>query len=814
MLDFSNYTTTALDGNELSFDEFKKIVIKDFQIALESRQASLLGRKEVLTGKAKFGIFGDGKELAQIAMAKVFQKGDFRSGYYRDQTFMFAANISNVSEFFAQLYAHTDLAFDPHSAGRAMSCHYATRSLNEQGDWNNLMEIKNTSADISPTGGQMPRLVGLAYASKLYRENPALKYLSNFSHNGNEIAFGTIGNASTSEGLFFESINAAGVLQIPMLISVWDDAYGISVPAAYHTTKEDISEALKGFQRDESGEGFEIFQAKGWDYAELCETYEKAARICREHHVPVLVHVQEMTQPQGHSTSGSHERYKSRERLTWETEFDCIKKMREWMIDSAIATDEELTLLETNAKKEVRDAQKKAWADFSAPVNTEIQNVHACLENIESRMVEKEALDEIRSGLFATIEPSHKDVYSAVRRALWLLRFEHVDVKIQLEELYNRLKLENADRYNSYLFTESAESTQCIKEVKPEYSEFSRTVDGREILQACFDAALERDPRILAFGEDVGRIGDVNQGFAGLQQKYGELRVIDTGIREATIIGQGIGLAMRGLKPIAEIQYLDYLIFGLEPLSDDLATLAYRTKGGQKAPLIVRTRGHRLEGTWHAGSPMGMILNTLRGMHVLVPRNMTQAAGFYNTLLRSDEPAIVIECLNAYRLKEKMPENIGEFTLLLGHPELLSEGKDITIVTYGACCRIAMEAVLYLKEIGIEVELIDVQTLLPFDLTETILASVKKTNRILFLDEDVPGGASAFMMQEVLEKQGAFKYLDVEPRTLSGQAHRTAYGTDGDYFSKPNADDVFEMVYSMMQETSPDQYPPIYKSHF
>ena len=810
MLEIIDNTTAALDGFELSFEEFKKIVIGDYRVVLESRQASMLGRKEVLTGKAKFGIFGDGKEVAQVAMAKVFQNGDFRSGYYRDQTFMFASGISDVSEFFAQLYAHTDLAYDPHSGGRAMSCHYATRSIDEQGNWKNLMQMKNTSADISPTGGQMPRLVGLAYASKMYRQNPELKGMDTFSNNGNEIAFGTIGNASTSEGLFFEAINAAGVLQIPMLISVWDDEYGISVPAEFHTTKKNISEALKGFQRDENGAGFEIFQVNGWDYAALCETYEKAARICREEHVPVIVHVREMTQPQGHSTSGSHERYKSRERLDWELAHDCNKKMREWMVDSAIATEQELELLEYEARISVRDTQKKAWVDYSATIKADMLEVRNCLERMQQEIQDGEALDEISASLFATIDPSNKDVFSAVRRALWLCRFEHTPSKNELESLHQRLIKENEERYSSHLFTDTAESPLKIEVVKPVYTETSRVVDGREVLQACFDANLERDPRILAFGEDVGRIGDVNQGFAGLQQKFGDNRVIDTGIREATIIGQGIGLALRGLRPIAEIQYLDYLLFGLEPLSDDLATLSYRTKAGQKAPLIVRTRGHRLEGTWHSGSPLGMILNSIRGIHVLVPRNMTQAAGFYNTLLRSDEPALVIECLNAYRLKENLPENVGEFTVALGQPEILSVGKDVTIVTYGACCKVAMEAVVYLQGIGIEVELIDVQTLLPFDINHVILDSIKKTSRVLFLDEDIPGGGTAYMMQQVIEKQGAYFHLDAAPRILSAKDHRTAYGTDGDYFSKPNPEDVFETVYAMMQETNEELYPKMF----
>jgi pyruvate/2-oxoglutarate/acetoin dehydrogenase E1 component/TPP-dependent pyruvate/acetoin dehydrogenase alpha subunit len=810
MLMISPSYTSPLDDNELSFEEFKELVLKDYKIAVDSRHASMLGRREVLTGKAKFGIFGDGKEIPQIAMAKVFQNGDFRAGYYRDQTFMFATGLSNIPELFAQLYANTDIEMEPHSAGRAMSCHYATRSLNPDGTWRNLMEMKNTSSDISPTGAQMPRLLGLAQASKFYRENPELAQFTQFSHNGNEIAFGTIGNASTSEGLFLEAINAAGVLQVPMLISVWDDDYGISVPAKYHTTKESISEALKGFIGDEKHSGLEIFQVKGWDYPSLCQVYQEAAHICREKHIPVLVHVTELTQPQGHSTSGSHERYKDRERLDWEMEFDCNTQMRKWIIESAISTDEELKELENQSKLEVKEFQKKAWANYNKPIEKEIQNVLDILSKVQLEITEKESLEEIKSHLSSLSEPSYKDVYSSVRRSLWLLRFEPEELKSELKTYFKIIGEENYNRYNSHLFTNTEESALKIKPVAPFYNETSALVDGREILQACFDLALARDPRLLAFGEDVGKIGDVNQGFAGLQQKYGELRVMDTGIREATIIGQGIGLALRGLRPIAEIQYLDYLLFGIEPLSDDLACLSYRTKGGQKAPLIVRTRGHRLEGTFHAGSPLGMIINSLRGMHILTPRNMTQAAGFYNTLFQSDEPALMIECLNAYRLKEKMPINLGDFRLPLGVPEILLKGNDITVITYGACCRVALEASLYLQEVGIEVELIDVQTLLPFDVNHTLVESLRKTNRVLFLDEDLPGGASAYMMQQVLEVQGGYYYLDSRPQTLTAKDHRTAYGSDGDYFCKPSADDVFEKIYGMMAEIEPSRFPKLY----
>jgi pyruvate/2-oxoglutarate/acetoin dehydrogenase E1 component/TPP-dependent pyruvate/acetoin dehydrogenase alpha subunit len=789
--------TSAASGN-LSFDDFKLVVLNDFRIANESRQASLLGRKEVLTGKAKFGIFGDGKEVAQIAMAKVFRDGDFRSGYYRDQTFMFATGMSNVKEFFAQLYAFPNVEAEPCSAGRSMNGHFGTRSLNEDGSWKRLTAMKNSSADISPTAGQMPRLVGLAQASKLYRNNPELASFDNFSINGNEVAFGTIGNASTSEGHFFESINAAGVLQIPMAISIWDDGYGISVHAKYQTTKENISEILKGFQRDDKGEGYEIFRVNGWDYAALCATYETAIDICREKHIPVMIHVQELTQPQGHSTSGSHERYKSKERLEWEADFDCIKKMREWMIASSIATTEELDAIENDAKKYVRTCQKEVWEAFNQPLKSEVVEVVAMLENLAANSAHSSNIQELIKRLQGTVDTIRKDMLMAIRKSLRLTRNEESDARRNIVIWLNQYSNQNYDRYNSKLFTDTEWAALNIPEIKAQYSEDAVELDGREILQACFDAAFERDPRIVAFGEDVGKIGDVNQGFAGLQEKYGEIRISDTGIREATIIGQGIGLAMRGLRPIAEIQYLDYLLYGLQMLSDDLASLSYRTKAGQKAPLIIRTRGHRLEGIWHSGSPIGMIIHALRGIHILVPRNMTQAAGFYNTLLKSDEPALVIECLNGYRLKEALPDNISEFTLPLGIPETLVEGNDITIVTYGSCCRIAQEAVVELSEMGISVELIDVQSLLPFDIHHHILDSLKKTNKVLFFDEDVPGGATSYMMQQVLEVQKGYYHLDAAPRTLTAKPHRPAYGTDGDYFSKPSVDDVVETILEML----------------
>lgn len=799
----------TFDQKELSFDDFKKIVLADYKLANESRQASLLGRKEVLTGKAKFGIFGDGKELAQIAMAKVFANGDFRSGYYRDQTFMMAAGLLTLKEFFAQLYAHTDVNAEPSSAGRSMNGHFGTRLLNEDGSWKSQTKHKNSSSDISPTGGQMPRLLGLAYASKLYRQNPALHEFQDFSILGNEVAFGTIGNASTSEGHFFEAINAAGVLQVPMAISVWDDGYGISVGAEYQTTKQNISEILKGFQRDDSGQGYEIFRVNGWDYASLCETYEAAINVCRKEHVPVLIHVQEMTQPQGHSTSGSHERYKSKDRLNWETEFDCIKKMREWMLETAIADAEELDKIEDEAKKFARESQKAAWAEFNAPIKATLSEAISLMEKCQEELPNL-SLQKNINALKTAIDPSFKDVITETRKVLRALRNIKSSSKNDLLFWYVEQQEINEDRFNSFLFNQTKSSALEVKEIAPEFADEPKWVDGREVLNACFDAAFSRDARIVAFGEDVGKIGDVNQGFAGLQEKYGENRITDTGIREATIMGQGIGLALRGLRPIAEIQYLDYLLYGLQTLSDDLASLSYRTKGGQKAPLIIRTRGHRLEGIWHSGSPISMILGALRGIHVLVPRNMTQAAGMYNTMLQSDEPALIIECLNGYRIKENLPTNIGEFTVPLGKPELLSTGKDVTIVTYGSCCRIAQEAISQLNDLDISVELIDVQTLLPFDLNHSIVESLKKTNRILFLDEDVPGGASAYLMQQVLEVQNGYFHLDGKPRTLSAKPHRPAYGSDGDYFSKPSVEDVVETVYEMMHEANPSKYPAIF----
>lgn len=797
-------STNLLHTGELSFDSFKKIVVNDYRVAFESRQVSILGRKEVLTGKAKFGIFGDGKEVAQLAMAKTFKPGDWRSGYYRDQTFMFAAEMLTITEFFAQLYANTDVKADPSSAGRQMNAHFASRSLNEDGSWKNLTEIKNCVSDISPTGGQMARLVGLGLASKIYRNNPELEYLKNFSINGNEVAFGTIGNASTSEGVFFETINAIGVLQVPVAISIWDDEYGISVPAKYQTTKEDISEILRGFQRDECGEGYDIFKVKGWDYPGLCETYEKAIYTCRENHRPVMIHVTEMTQPQGHSTSGSHERYKTKERLAWEVEYDCLTQMRKWMIESAIADEAELLALEETAKTYVRDCQRKAWIAFNAVIKKEAQEAIELLLAFDDQGVQA-----IAHKLKHTNDLGRKDIISGVRKAIRLLRNTSNSAKDQLVHWYQKQQDQNYEHYNSKLFNETTDKPANVPVISAQFDESDKMVDGREVLNACFDANFARDLRIHAFGEDLGHIGDVNQGFAGMQAKYGLTRVADTGIREMTIIGQGIGLALRGLRPIAEIQYLDYIIYALNVLSDDLACLSYRTKGGQKAPLIIRTRGHRLEGIWHSGSPMGMLLNSLRGIHICVPRNMVQAAGMYNTLLRADEPALVIENLNGYRLKEKLPLNVGEFTVPLGQAEIVRVGSDITIVSYGSTLRLVLEAAEELQKMGIDAEVVDPQTLLPFDEERLCVQSLAKTNKLLVVDEDVPGGGSAFILQQIVEVQKGYYYLDAQPRTLSAKAHRPPYGSDGDYFTKPSVDDIIEKVYEMFYESDPAKFPKL-----
>ncbi|MHA4896161.1 alpha-ketoacid dehydrogenase subunit alpha/beta [Pedobacter sp. PWIIR3] len=803
----SKFTTNPIDASELSFDDFKTIVINDYKIAFESRQASILGRKEVLTGKAKFGIFGDGKEIPQIAMAKAFKKGDWRSGYYRDQTFAFATGICTLKEFFAQLYANPSLEADPSSGGRQMNCHFATRSINEDGSFKDLTQIKNCSSDISPTGGQMARLVGLAYASKLYRQNRELDYLTNFSVSGNEVAFGTIGNASTAEGVFFEAINAAGVLQIPMAISIWDDAYGISVPAKYQTTKEDISEILKGFQRDEHAAGYEIFKVRGWDYPALCEMYQYAIEVCRTEHVPVMIHVTEVTQPLGHSTSGSHERYKDSERLAWEKEYDCIVQMRKWILESAIATEEELTELEETAKTFVRETQREAWNEFLESIQEEKEQAINMINGIANGDAE---VSKIAAKLAATPDALRREVTSSVRKALRLTASQETPERNELLKWYKAQNELNEERYNSKLFTDGVESPLLLEPLAPEYNDQSKMVDGREILNACFEANFKRDLRLVAFGEDLGAIGDVNQGFAGLQAKFGDLRISDTGIREMTIIGQGIGLALRGLKPIAEIQYVDYLLYTLNVLSDDLASLSYRTKAGQKAPLIIRTRGHRLEGVWHSGSPISMILGSLRGLHICVPRNMTQAAGIYNTLFRSDEPALLIECLNGYRLKEKLPENVGEYIVPLGQAEVIRAGTDITVVSYGSTLRIVEEAAEELANFGISVEIIDPQTLLPFDNGQICATSLKKTNKLLVVDEDVPGGGAAFIMQHILENQNGYYHLDGQPRTLTAKAHRPPYGSDGDYFSKPSVDDVVEAVYKMMHDHNAAKYPSIF----
>ncbi|MBL0049333.1 MAG: transketolase [Bacteroidetes bacterium] len=799
------------EKQEFSFESFKESVLSDFKIANESREASLMGRREVLTGKAKFGIFGDGKEVAQLAMARAFKPGDFRAGYYRDQTFMLASGLLSIQEFFAQLYAHPDAKAEPSSAGRSMNGHYSTRFLDEKGNWKDLTKTKNSSSDISPTAGQMPRLLGMAQASYFFRNNPELSSseFEKFSVKGNEIAFGTIGDASTSEGLFWETINAAGVLQVPMIISVWDDGHGISVPKKYQTTKESISEILKGFQRDENTAGIEILKVKGWNYPALVETYEKAAILCRDKHIPVLIHVEEMTQPQGHSTSGSHERYKSKERLQWEVDFDCIKKMREWMISSAIATEEEIQIIEEQSKKTARESKNKAWADFNNPIKAELTAALAMIEAIAKVSNNAAFITKVKEELQAVIDPVRREIIEHSKRVLRIVRNENIPAKDALINYLRQSKIDNSERYNSYLFSESETSIQHISPAQVVYND-EKIVDGREILRDNFDAILEKYKSVVIFGEDSGKIGGVNQGLEGLQKKYGELRVFDTGIREATILGQAIGLALRGLRPIAEIQYLDYLLYAVQIMSDDLATLQYRTKGGQKAPVIIRTRGHRFEGIWHSGSPMGMIINALRGMHICVPRNMTQAAAFYNALLTADEPAIVIEPLMCYRMKEKMPSNVGEFKLQLGIPEILKAGEDVTVITYGYNCHIAVDTAKMLQEVGISIEVIDVQTLLPFDVHHSIVESIKKTNRVIFFDEDVSGGATGFMMQKVLEEQGAYKFLDAEPKTLSAKDHRPPYGSDGNYFSKPSADDLFDMVYALIQEAKPGAFKNIY----
>ncbi|MGI0107118.1 alpha-ketoacid dehydrogenase subunit alpha/beta [Salinimicrobium sp. WS361] len=795
--------------SEISFEDFRAQVVSDYKLAVTSRECSLLGRREVLTGKAKFGIFGDGKEVPQLAWAKVFQNGDFRSGYYRDQTFMMAIGALNIQQFFASLYATTNIEHEPNSAGRQMGGHFATHSLEEDGTWKNLTQQKNSSADISPTAGQMPRLLGLAQASKIYR-NVAGIDANKFSRNGNEIAWGTIGNASTSEGLFWETINAAGVLQVPMVMNVWDDEYGISVHARHQTTKQNISEVLKGFQRDKGeNNGYEIFAVNGWDYPALIETYENASRIAREEHTPVLIHVQQLTQPQGHSTSGSHERYKSEARLQWEREHDCNVKMREWMIATNIATDQELQEIEKDIKKQVRDGKKAAWEAHMAPVKNKVKDVLPVLQRAAESSQNKSFILQLKKELQENKEALKKDILVASRKALRYMRGESSPAKQELIQFIDKYTEEVRPQYSSHLHSSSKYNALNVQPVAPSYGEDSKEVDGRLVLRENFDSIFNKYPEALIFGEDTGEIGDVNQGLEGLQEKYGKLRVADTGIREATILGQGIGMAMRGLRPIAEIQYLDYLLYALQIMSDDLATLQYRTRGKQKAPLIIRTRGHRLEGIWHSGSPMGGILNLIRGIHVLVPRNMTKAAGFYNTLLESDEPALIVESLNGYRLKEKMPVNLGEFKTPLGVVETMREGTDITLVSYGSTLRLVEQAAKELQQVGIDAEVIDVQSLLPFDLNQDIVKSVAKTNRLLVIDEDVPGGASAFIVQKVMEEQNAWRHLDSKPQTLTAKDHRPAYGTDGDYFSKPSVEDIFEKVYEIMNEVDPAQFPQL-----
>lgn len=802
----------------VDFETFKQEVLNDFRLACLSREASLLGRREVLTGKAKFGIFGDGKELAQLALAKQFRDGDFRSGYYRDQTLMMAIGQLSVKEYFAGLYAHTDIEVEPQSGGRQMGGHFSTRNLDADGNWKNLMEQKNSSADISPTGGQMPRLLGLAQASKIYRHHPTLKDLEEFkkfSHNGNEVAFGTIGDASTSEGPFWEVINAAGVLQVPMVMSVWDDGYGISVPREFQTTKGSISQALSGMQRTEDSNGYEILVTKGWDYAHLCETYEKAVRIARTEHVPVLVHVREVNQPQGHSTSGSHERYKSNDRLQWENDFDCIAKFREWILSfnadgQTLATDEELTQIAADAKKAVNEDKRAAWKAFSDVLKQDLDQAIVLLEALANESSNGVFIKKDIEALQKAMEPIRKDIFNTARKALRSVRGENGPARQALISWLEREKAANYDRYSSYLYSESANSALKVTPVAPAYEANPTMEDGRIILRENFRAIFERYPEALIFGEDAGKIGGVNQSLEGLQEQFGELRVSDVGIRECSIIGQGIGMAMRGLRPIAEIQYLDYLLYGIQILSDDLATVQYRTKGGQKAPLIVSTRGHRLEGIWHSGSPMGMIVNSLRGMHVCVPRNMTRAAGFYNTLMAADEPALVIEPLNGYRTKEPMPNNIGDFRIPLGVPEIVKEGTDLTIVSYGSTFNLCEQALQTLNELGISAELIDAQTLIPFDIGHVIAGSLKKTNRLLIVDEDVSSGATAYMLDKILVEQKGYYHLDSAPVTLSAKDHRPAYGSDGDYFSKPSIDDIVETAYNMMREADPNAFPAIY----
>lgn len=806
-----NENNNNTSNNELTFEEFKKSILRDYSVAVNSREASLLGRREVLTGKAKFGIFGDGKELPNLAMARVFRKGDFRSGYYRDQTFMMSIGEYTVQQMFSALYAHADLEADSGSGGRQMTGHFSTRSINDDGTWANLTEKYNSSADISPTAGQMPRLLGLAQASKVYKNVEELKDWTNFSKSGNEVAFGTIGNASTSEGLFWETMNAAGVLQVPMIISVWDDDYGISVHAKDQTIKQSISEALKGFKRDKNNKGFEIFTVKGWDYPALIDTYTKAEKIAREEHVPVLVHVIELTQPQGHSTSGSHERYKSAERLQWEKDFDCNLKMRQWILEKGIVDSEETLIeIEKDAKKSVREAKARAWKNYITPIKKVQKEVFGMLKELASKSKRGRKIAEYNSLLAEIKEPGFKESIQAARVALRYCAKEDFEIKNKIQNWIKDFNFNMQSKFSSHVWSETENAAHKIKSISPTYNDDSAMVDARIVLRDNFDKIFETRPEVITFGEDTGKIGDVNQGLEGLQSKYGETRIADTGIREATIIGQGIGMAMRGLRPIAEIQYLDYLMYGLQTVSDDLASLHYRTVGGQRAPMIIRTRGHRLEGVWHAGSPLGKLINAMRGINILVPRNMTKAAGFYNTLLQSDEPGLVIEPLNGYRKKEKMPNNLGEFRTPIGEVEITKQGTDITLVSYGSTFHIVADAAVQLEEVGINAEVIDIQSILPLDVNHDIVKSISKTNRLLVIDEDLPHGASAYILQKIVEQQKAYRYLDSAPKTLTAKEHRPAYASDGDYFSKPSAEDVFDTVYEIMHESNPKKYPEIY----
>ena len=789
----------------------KKEILDDFHLINISRNLSYIGRKEVFMGRAKFGVFGDGKELPQIAMSKFFRNGDFRSGYYRDQTFMMSINQLTPDQFFAQLYAHTDIEKDPHSGGRQMNCHFGTRLLNEKGEWKTQTDMKNSASDISCVSGQMPRIVGLAYASKLYRNNKNLSDMENFSINGNEVVFGTIGDASTSEGHFWEAINACGVLQVPLVMSIWDDGYGISVPSEYHTSRNDLSKALSGFQRSSKKEnGYEIFTVYAWDYINLLKTYQKAVKLAREDHVPCIIHVKDVTQPQGHTTSGSHERYKSKKRLEWEKDFCCIKKMREWIIENNFASNTEIESIERDAEEIAKKSRKRSWKSYREDINEDYDDAITVITRVaQNSPKNKKEIINIRKNLSKTIHPLKSDILRSLRFVRRIIRNESNIAKNYLLNLINEKEKKYNDDYSSHLYSESKNSAIKIKEVSPEYNDKSELIDGREIINKYFFELFDKNPKVFAVGEDVGKIGGVNQGFAGIQDKFGIERITDTGIREASIIGQGIGAAIRGLRPIVEIQYLDYVYWAIQTLSDDLSTLQYRTKGGQKAPLIIRTRGHRLEGIWHSGSPMGTLINSLRGIYVLVPRNFVEAVGMYNTLLSSDEPGIIIEPLNAYRLKENLPINLSKIKVELGLPSVIRKGNDITVVTYGSMCRIALEAIYQLEEVGISCELIDVRTLLPFDKKKIILSSLKKTNRIVFVDEDVSGGATAFMMQNIIEKQNGYYFLDSKPITIHSKDHRPAYSTDGDYFSKPNCEDIFNKIYNLFSELDPRSYPKI-----